>query len=237
VRIVAWNANMAVRRKLPELRSLAPDVAVLSECEQRVAVPEGASFAWVGRNPHKGLGVLAFGPYSVSLDPAFDPRLQWIAPVRVTGPRPFTLLAVWAQNDRAKVFHPLEPRSSQLQQALTVFRNELRGSPAVLAGDFNNNVQWDRGKPADWTVTVDRLGEAGFVSAYHADRAVAYGREPEPTLYWRDRRVDGPTYHIDYCFVPRAWSIVSVAVGSFQDWVGARLSDHVPLTVEVEPDG
>ena len=32
--------------------------------------------------------------------------------------------------------------------------------------------------------------------------ASAHGEESVPTLYWRDRTKDGPTYHIDYVFLP-----------------------------------
>jgi hypothetical protein len=82
---------------------------------------------------------------------------------------------------------------------------------------------------------VADLHRLGLVSAYHVARGVAQGAEPEPTLYWRDRRRDGPVYHIDYCFVPRRWTarLAQVVVGGFDAWVGSGLSDHVPLIVEV----
>jgi exodeoxyribonuclease-3 len=237
LRIVTWNANRSFGRKLPALLALRPDVAVIQECEREVAVPEGATFAWVGRQPRNGLGVLGFGAHAVALDSAFDPRLQWVAPVGVGGPIPFALIAVWSYGPRATEFHPMEPRASQVQQALTLYAPLFRDAPAVFAGDFNNNVTWDRGRPDDWAVTAERLEGAGLVSAYHAARGVPYGAEPEPTIYWRDRRADGPTFHIDFCFVPAAWRIRSVSVGTFDDWVAPGLSDHVPLVVDVESRG
>ncbi len=48
---------------------------------------------WVGNKPNKGLGILAFGDYSVELLTEYDERLEWIAPVTVTGPCSFLLLA------------------------------------------------------------------------------------------------------------------------------------------------
>ena len=71
MRIVVWNANMAVRKKLDALTALAPDLAIVSECESTVPTRDGVSFAWVGRNPHKGLGIFAFGDYHVALDESF----------------------------------------------------------------------------------------------------------------------------------------------------------------------
>jgi endonuclease/exonuclease/phosphatase family metal-dependent hydrolase len=42
-----------------------------------------------------------------------------------------------------------------------------------------------------------------------------------------------PLRHIDYAFVPQAWSpgILDVSVGSYDDW--ASLSDHRPLIVDL----
>jgi hypothetical protein len=38
---------------------------------------------------------------------------------------------------------------------------------------------------------------------------------------------------MDFVFVPQAWTIDAVEVGSFEDYVSAGLSDHVPLIVTV----
>ena len=74
----------------------------------------------------------------------------------------------------------------------------------------------------------------GIGSAYHAVTGEPQGEEKTPTHYWRDRRIDGPTYHIDFVFAPDAWleEIRAFSVGSFDDWVGNGLSDHVPITIE-----
>ena len=62
MRLVAWNCNMALHRKLDALRRLRPDVAVVSECAKPQVVAEragvenlGADSVWIGRNQHKGL--------------------------------------------------------------------------------------------------------------------------------------------------------------------------------------
>jgi exodeoxyribonuclease-3 len=55
-----------------------------------------------------------------------------------------------------------------------------------------------------------------------------------PTLYWRDRTKDGPTYHIDYVFLPSSRiERARVEIGSFEAWCG--LSDHVPVVVDLDP--
>ena len=82
---------------------------------------------------------------------------------------------------------------------------------------------------------VGVMASYGMYSAYHECMREAQGAESMPTHYWRDRKKDGPTYHIDYIFMPRAWlaRVTDMQVGSFEDWCGSRLSDHVPVWVEV----
>ena len=48
MKIVAWNANMALGRKFASLAALHPDIAAVSECECEPLLPAGASFEWVG---------------------------------------------------------------------------------------------------------------------------------------------------------------------------------------------
>ncbi len=239
MRLVAWNCNMALDRKLAALRQLRPDVAVISEC----ACPErllptlgrggrGLELVWVGRNPHKGLAVLGFRGHRVSLLPEHDPALAFIAPVRVEGPASFNLLAVWAQNASAGLTRKAEP--GPLNLALARYRDFLAAGPAAVAGDFNNNVFWDKpGWAMNHAGTVTRLEALGLVSAYHAARGEAQGAERRPTHYWRDRKKDGPTYHIDYIFVPRGWALRGLRVGNFAAGCGAGLSDHVPLVADI----
>ncbi len=65
---------------------------------------------------------------------------------------------------------------------------------------------------------------------------ISIGEELEPTHYWRDRTKHGPTYHIDYIFMPQGWvaAISEMSVGSFEDWSGKGLSDHVPLVIDID---
>jgi exodeoxyribonuclease-3 len=243
MRIVAWNCNMALERKLDVLLALDPDIAVISECAEpeRLRLRSKETWlesepVWIGRNPHKGLAVFTFHGYAARLAESYHPSLRYIAPVRVTGPTPCNLLAVWAQNASAGGIrkHQLGP----LRRALSRYRDFLAEAPAVIAGDFNSNTIWD--KPG-WRInhsTKVRILEQSFglVSAYHAVRGEAHGEEREPTLYWRDRTKDGPTYHIDYVFLPMLWieRVRDLSIGSFETWCGSGLSDHVPVVVDIE---
>jgi exodeoxyribonuclease-3 len=242
MRLVAWNCAMAFDRKLPALLALEPDLAVISECAEperlRARLARGALSGepvWIGDNPHKGLAVFAFNGYRVELAESYRPSLRFVAPVRVGGPLAFGLLAVWAQNLSGGISRKRQP--GPLRLALSHYRAFLGAGPAMVAGDFNNNVTWDRpGWRINHAEALARLTAAGLVSAYHAHRGEPPGAETLPTLYWRDRRKDGPTYHIDYVFLPRLWlpRLRAVSLGDFENWCGTGLSDHVPVTVDVE---
>lgn len=241
MRLVVWNCNMALHKKLDALAGLRPDVAIISECanpeivrlKSKGRLPE--SFVWVGANKDKGIAVIGMGPWRVRLDEAYDPSIRHVVPVHVEGPRPFRLLAVWAFN-RGDNYD--ETGRGPLARGLKRYEGFCKQSPLVVAGDFNNNAIWS--KPNNPThghmIDVANLAGRGLFSAYHHQRDVAQGREPEPTLYWRDRKVDGFRFHIDYIFAPEGWkqNLRSVEVGPFDSWVGRGLSDHVPLIADFE---
>ena len=233
---------MALHRKVGALLALEPDLAIISECAEPNLLCEKSEFdwfgqdpVWVGRNQHKGLGVFAFNDVSVELSEKYDPNLRYVAPLRVTSTEQFNLLAVWAQNASGGITrkHQLGP----LRRALAKYRDALQPGPAVIAGDWNSNAIWDKpGWRINHMAKVRILKNLDIVSVYHNLTGELDGEETVPTLYWRDRREDGPTYHIDFAFVPRAWlsRITHFEIGKFADWCGNGLSDHVPLILDID---
>ncbi|HEY8787857.1 MAG TPA: hypothetical protein VIM10_01790 [Actinopolymorphaceae bacterium] len=197
MRMVVWNCRMGLARKLDALLELRPDVAILPEAGDQsrlstsVLQAHSLSYACIGGRNTKGLGVIVRAPYRLSAAPDLASSLEWVLPLRITGPMSFTLLAVWAMNHRASNKRPGEGQLRQVDRAIDLFDNQLRTGPLVVAGG-------------------------------------------DPTIYWQSNTIDEPTFHIDYCFVPAAWTNhIRVEVGAFADWVGTGLSDHVPLTVDV----
>ncbi len=243
MRIVVWNCAMRLRgEKLRALESLQPDIAIVPACEspqrlwgkQPLLAP--IPMEWVGDNENKGLGVLAFNGFRVKRHPDYDANLRWMLPVEVSGAVHFHLLAVWAMNQSIPQMEeeglpdqPLEP--ARCYQAF------LATGPAIVAGDFNNNLRYDKDKRAsNHARTVAGLERLGMVSAYHVGRGELHGKEELATLYGRGRKPDGPKHHADYCFLPLEWCsrLREVEVGAFDAWVGKGLSDHLPLIVDVE---
>lgn len=234
MRIVAWNCNMGFHRKLPSLMELRPDVAVVPECAAPETLSKKSPLAatisnvWIEHKNSKGLAVFSFGEYAVRRQEPFCNDIHCILPIEVTGPQPFHLLEVWD-------FYYAMAGEGPLLQALKRYRDFLTSAPAVVAGDFNNHPVWDKpGRVNNHSNTVTAMTELGLVSAYHPFNEIGSGEEREPTLYWRNRKRDGPKYHIDYCFVPKIWTgrLQKVTVGSFDPWI--KLSDHMPLIVDLE---
>ena len=243
MRIVAWNCNRALHRKIDALMTLRPDVAVISEAAkpERLATraPElaDASLVWIGKYPDRGLLLAGFGTTVLELDrDRHDDGLCWIAPVSVSGlpglDKPIHLLGVWAQNSGGGNRRKDNP--GPLRQALRRYDGFLRSAPAVVAGDFNNHVCWDKpGWPMNHVNAVRDLARLGLISVYHVARGVEAGNEPEPTYFQHYRATAG--YHIDYVFMPEEWAdrAFTLTVGRYQDWIELRRSDHVPLVLEI----
>jgi hypothetical protein len=235
---------MALHRKFEAIMRLRPDVAIICECAepQRLAAVGALNGVngdpvWIGDNRNKGLAVFTCNGYRARLAEPFYPTIRHIAPVHITGSVACNLLAVWAQNAGAGISrkHQLGP----LRRALTKYRTFLTERASIVAGDFNNNVFWHRpGWRINHANAVASLAKLGLVSAYHELRGEMQGGESVPTLYWRDRKKDGPRYHIDYIFLKAQMlaQVSELAVGSYEDWCGSGLSDHVPLVVDLNLD-
>ncbi|MET0964824.1 MAG: hypothetical protein ABWZ02_00420 [Nakamurella sp.] len=203
LRMVVWNAGMAVHRKLQILvDELHPDVLVLSECANEEMLTKQIPsrlwnhMKWVGSYKHKGLAVLTFGEYEIANLTPIEPILEWVMALEIQGTVSFQLIAVWAMNQRASNIADFPRSNPQPAAALDAYWTDASG-PTIIAGDFNHNVRWDKpGTPEkNHGRTLAAAGRAGLTSAYHHARNEEQGAETEPTLYWHGRyrrKVNGP---------------------------------------------
>jgi hypothetical protein len=226
VRLTTWNCcRGAFEAKAPLLASLRPDVAAIQECARPAAPSEQC--LWFGDNPRQGLAVKARGRYRLRALPVHAGAPKHFFPVEVSGPLSFTLFAVWAHGRQAR------PYVEAALVAVELYRDLISAGPAVLMGDFNSNAIWNADHKPGWSHAdlVARLGDLGLVSAYHHHTREAHGSERTPTYHYHWKR-ERP-FHLDYCFLPKAWAarIQEVAIGSYEDW--RPHSDHRPLTVRL----
>ena len=243
MRLITWNTRHLNERRRDAIVELAPDILVLQEVYRdrpSLDVP-GYHSSWHGFT-ELGLAVL-WRSDRWALRPLEDLVWEVVMPFGVTGPRNFTLLAVWdfnlrARDGRAEKAVEVTGRKSQVLARLAQSPPGPAGGPLVVAGDFNSSQVWDsQAKYRDgFAARRKALEERGLVSAYHALHEEDFGSETRPTLLHTFR--DDRAYHIDYVFLPEGWmnSVKSVEAGDSQRWVRELGSDHVPVVVDLSED-
>ncbi len=224
MRIITWNCNGALGRKLPAVLAWEPDLLVIQEASERDVLALDVPFAhWVGRR-HKGLAVIGLKDGEYRLDPTFDPDLPWFLPVHIGHIR---LLAVWASVLTSRLRYV-----RLIHAAIDRYPNFLDTPNGIIAGDLNSSTVFDR-KHGQLTHTtlVDRLAHLGYTSLWHHQHHEQHGEESRPTFYLYRRR--DRTWHLDYAFLGRnLLQGARVTLGQPEAWLG--LSDHLPLLVEID---
>jgi endonuclease/exonuclease/phosphatase family metal-dependent hydrolase len=213
VRLVSWNCAGFYQSKVKgksevkaeALARFRADIAIIQECERPPEI-EGQGLVatervvWDGDTKSRGIGVFAAGKYTLQLDERYDPTIRHCAPVRVTGPVCFNLMAIWTKPDR-------EARISyvgQLQRALRHYHDFFNQGNTAVIGDFNANQRWDVGRTIEeqFTTITSRLSTYGLASVYHARLGEQSGLESRNTFYMHRNVNRG--HHIDYCFGNRS---------------------------------
>lgn len=226
LRLVAWNCADGFQRKRAALEALVPDIAVVAEVRRKAlteAELKAGRALWVGDEKGRGLAVLAANGWRLRAGgaPATD---RWFMPVVATR-RGVTvrLLAAWVM--------PAYDYVTPTQRALAELGDFLSAGPCLFVGDLNHNIRFDKTRSrVRFRDVIERLTACGLASAWHTVAGEVHGSESCGTLYflWNETR----PFHIDYVFAPAGWAR-AVTVGSYADWVATRLSDHVPVTVDL----
>ena len=231
MRIVTWNCNGALRRKLSYLDSLEADLYVVQECEDPASTSCDAyrrwasNFLWTGSNRHKGLGVFASRDILLELVDLSLKPLELFLPCRINGTT--SLMAAWTREAGSPTFRYI----GQLWKLLQRHSSFLQVDKAILIGDLNSNSCWDvSDRWWNHTDVVRELGYMGLRSAYHYLAKEEQGQESTPTFYMY-RKKEKP-YHIDYSFVSQSLLPgAACSIGDPATWLD--VSDHMPLVVEI----
>jgi exodeoxyribonuclease-3 len=249
MRIVTWNCNGALRRKLTEADTLQADILVIQECEDPGQSTQAyrnwaGDYLWIGESKNKGIGVFPrnghqveglnwSGKFTVQSSPNGSPALSWrseelklFLPFSIN--QQITALAVWTKASSGSTFSYI----GQFWKYLQVHRIELSHPRTVIIGDFNSNVIWDR--PDRWwnhSDVLNELEQLGLRSQYHYVHNEKPGQESIPTFFMHRNILK--SYHIDYAFTSVDLTNRStVQLPPAKHWL--PVSDHVPLVLEIQ---
>lgn len=233
MRIVSWNCNGALRKKLHLLDELNADVLVIQECEDPAQIQDAhykqwsANYLWTGHNKNKGLGVFAKSGRRLEPLDLDAGRAQLFLPCRIDE---ITLLAVWTKEANSPTFKYI----GQLYKWLQLHKAQLAKQRAIVIGDLNSNACWDVwDRWWNHSDVVKELASLGLHSLYHAQTGQSQGSETQPTFFLH-RKVEKP-YHIDYAFLSEALKTgADLSIGATEFWL--EHSDHLPLVVDIAPE-
>ena len=146
-----------------------------------------------GAIDYRSFAVVSFAGDKLALDSSYRSTNQYIAPVHMNGAKSFHLLAVWDHNDRKE---GLNRRPGPLLRALDDSSSFCHHDDLVVAGDFNNNAQWDKPNGPNNMAGIGReLMKRGLVSFDHHGTGLSFAEARGTYWHYRDRM---KPYHIDY---------------------------------------
>jgi exodeoxyribonuclease III len=234
IRLMTWNCQGAFRKKYPLVAELAPDIAVIQECEHPDRIPwkQGrppSSVLWFGDKPTKGLGIFSWTNFAIEPIEDYDVSIRYCIPLRVTFPYQFQMIAVWAMDHK----DDRHSYSGQVYQAIGIYREFIQAADTVIIGDFNSSQKTTpKSRMGNHSIITQDLHDLWLVSAYHQHHFEHHGKETRWTFY-KGRKSERRT-HIDYAFIPTRWlrRLVNVQLGDPKTWLVN--SDHCPVIVEFE---
>jgi exodeoxyribonuclease III len=222
MKLITWNCHHGdIESRVSLLEKFKADIIFLQEV--KCPTTTDSHVRWFGTNKKKGHAIIVSEDYSISVmkDETIDP---FVVPLIIDGKYSIHVLMVWTQKSGEYV--------EELQNPLKKYQTFLLERPSVIIGDFNSNAIWDKDhRFFNHSRMVTLFNEMfGLISAYHEKTKCCQGSERHPTLF-HCYKPDRP-FHIDYCFVPKGWTITDVTVGEYVDWISQ--SDHCPLIVDVD---
>ena len=230
MKILTWNCNGALRKKLDELKQFDADIIIVQECENPDTVKDkqykewAINYIWTGKNNHKGLGIFASDKVRIENLKWDSDGLKYFIACKIN--EDFILLGTWCHGANSNGFGYI----GQLWKYLEIHKTKL--NKCVIAGDFNSNVIWDR-KNRWWNHSdvVRELKQIKIESLYHKHyKRETEGKELQPTFFLH-RNLERP-YHIDYIFASEEFikSLKIFSIGHPRKWI--EKSDHMPVFCE-----
>jgi len=232
LRIISWNCRIGgFRYKSANVEPLRPDILAVQEVEpiDNVLVFGGVeqpTFRNQIKNPaypRRSIGLFSYTNARIRAVDETDPQYAFRRFVVNKGFLEFNVAAVWTWATTAKATSYMQAHDGVVRH-----REWIRERPTVILGDLNMDASY---RNSSLPALIDLTDELGLVSAYHTFFGEQFGGETRHTHFHKGHAA--AAFHLDYCFVPAAWSpfIRQVTVGDQSAW--AKVSDHVPLIVDL----
>jgi exonuclease III len=102
MKIITWNCNRNISKKIQLLTKLSPDFIVLQECEDinKITFDDNIQpnykFQFQGANPW-GIGIISYSNYEITPVMVEESYIEYNVgiPFIINAPKPFQLLVVW----------------------------------------------------------------------------------------------------------------------------------------------
>ncbi len=219
-KIISWNCNGTLKKKLDYLLNLDGDIYVVQECgdlSKNEFIRKNYNYHWSGENKNKGIGIFSKPHIKLELLNWENRIFKEYLPVLVNGK--FILLGVWA----------CDPYIFSLYSYYLVNRTYFNKN-MIITGDFNSNSIWDKEyKAASHTNLMNEWDKLGLKSCYHLKTSEEPGFETDYTFYMYRKELK--KYHIDYSFcreeIFRDFTI-------YRDSESLSYSDHFPIILDVD---
>lgn len=233
LKIVNWNCNGALRKKLDYILSFEADIYIIQECENPILTNDtnykqfAKNHLWIGNNKNKGLGV--FAKESISIEylnwksKYEDHQVNYFLPFSVNNK--LNIVAVWAHQNNSPTFGYI----GQVWKYLQINKDNLMNTSFI--GDFNSNSIWDVwDRWWNHSDVVSILEQNNCISLYHHLHNCKQGQEIEKTFYLQKKENKG--YHIDYAFLPKNIidEVKYFIIDSFEK--AKPYSDHCPMIIQ-----
>lgn len=231
MKILTWNCNGALRKKFTYLKEFKADIFVVQECENPESVKDSKyrewsrKYIWTGENNSKGLGIFADENVVIEELDWKTGGLKYFIACKVNND--FILLGTWCHRANSPTFGYI----GQLWKYLQIHKSKLKR--AIIAGDFNSNVIWDKfDRGWNHSDVVRELKELKIESLYHKHFRKEQGKESKPTFYLH--RNPKKPYHIDYVFASEEFSksVKKMKIGRANKWL--EISDHMPVFCDIQ---
>lgn len=216
MKIISFNVSWCSQKKIDWLISHDDiDIFVVPECAKNIMLPNEFNFFWIGNDDKKGLGVLSRNRCEVELPIWYDKDFHYAIPMIVE--EKYFLLAVWPTK--------LQPSDSYMEicfQILKYYENKISLFPTLIIGDFNI-ISYQKNAKLLFEWRHDHKLE----SIHHIFRNEKLGNESLPTYYHQYK--ENAEYFIDYAF--SSFDVKDYKLFGWNET--GRMSDHVPLEVEI----